>query len=72
VPDLELTEELIAEATARAEKVACRPDDDRCYPLSYDVESAQQTCSAQRAPEGPLQVQDWGRPKGRRGRQWSG
>jgi hypothetical protein len=27
----ELTEDTIAEAMARTEKVACRPGDDRCY-----------------------------------------
>src|SRR3954452_25350116 len=40
-----LTEEMIAEGMARAEKVACRPGDHRCYALPYDVESARQTCT---------------------------
>jgi hypothetical protein len=40
-----LTQEMIDEGMARAEKVACRPGDDRCYPLPYDVESAHQTCT---------------------------
>ena len=31
----------------RAEKVACRPGDDRCYPLPYSAEEAQQTCTLQ-------------------------
>jgi hypothetical protein len=48
----ELTEEMITEAMARAEKVACRPGDDRCYPLPYDVKSAQQTCT----PKGRCKV----------------
>jgi hypothetical protein len=41
----ELTEELIAEAMARAEKVACRPGDHRCLPLPYDVENARHACT---------------------------
>jgi hypothetical protein len=41
----ELTEERIAEAMARAEKVACRPGDDRCYPLPYSAEDARKTCT---------------------------
>jgi len=41
-----VTQEMIQEGMARAEKVACRPGDDRCYSLPYDVESAQQTCTA--------------------------
>jgi hypothetical protein len=28
-----VTQELIEEGMARAEKVACRPGDDRCYPF---------------------------------------
>ena len=40
-----LTDEMITEAMARAEKVACLPGDQRCLPLPYDVESAQQTCT---------------------------
>jgi hypothetical protein len=38
-----LTEEWIAEAMARAEKVACPPGDDRCYPLPYSAEEARKT-----------------------------
>ncbi len=41
----ELTEERIAEAMARAERVACRPGDDRCYPLPYAAEEARKTCT---------------------------
>jgi hypothetical protein len=41
----ELTDEQIAEAMARAEKVACRPGDDRCYPLPYGVEDARASCT---------------------------
>jgi hypothetical protein len=40
-----LTEELIAEGMARAEKVACRPDDHRCYPLPNRLEDAQASCT---------------------------
>jgi hypothetical protein len=40
-----LTEDLIAEAMARAEKVACTPGDHRCLPLPFDVTSAHQTCT---------------------------
>jgi hypothetical protein len=42
----ELTEERIAEAMARDEKVACTPGDQRCLPLPYDVEGARRTCTA--------------------------
>src|SRR5215204_3623962 len=41
----ELTEERIAEAMARAEKVACRPGDDRCYPLPHSAVEARKTCT---------------------------
>jgi hypothetical protein len=41
----QLTQEMIEEGMARAETVACRPGDDRCHPLPYDVESAHQTCT---------------------------
>ena len=30
---------------AQAEKVACQPGDDRCYPLPYSAEQAQKTCT---------------------------
>jgi hypothetical protein len=43
--DDRLTQEMIDEGMARAEKVACRPGDVRCYPLPYDVASARQTCT---------------------------
>jgi hypothetical protein len=42
----ELTEEQIAAAMARAEKVACAPGDQRCLPLPYDVDSARATCTS--------------------------
>jgi len=42
-----LTQEMIAEAMARAEKAACRPGNDCCFPLPYGVESAVSTCSPQ-------------------------
>jgi hypothetical protein len=48
----ELTEELIAEAMARAEKVACTPGDQRCLPLPYDVVGALATCT----PKGRCKV----------------
>jgi hypothetical protein len=48
----ELTEDMIAAAMARAEKVACRPGDHRCYPLPSDVTSAHQTCT----PKGRCRV----------------
>jgi hypothetical protein len=41
----ELTNVMIAEAMARAEKVACTPGDHRCLPLPDDVESARATCT---------------------------
>jgi hypothetical protein len=44
----DLTEEVIIGAIARAEKVACRPGDDRCAALPDEVERARQTCT----PEG--------------------
>jgi hypothetical protein len=34
-----LTDEVIAEAMARAEKVACRPGDDRCYAFVNRLEA---------------------------------
>ena len=60
-----LTQEMIAEGMARAERVACRPADERCLPLPYDVESARASCSAQRAPAGTMH--DRGHPPGHRG-----
>jgi hypothetical protein len=48
----ELTEEQIAEAMARAERVACRSGDDRCYPLPSGVEGARATCT----PKGRCKV----------------
>jgi hypothetical protein len=53
-----LTQDVIADGMARAEKVACRPGDDRCYPFPDRLEVAQASCSAQRAPEGSLSY--WG------------
>jgi hypothetical protein len=41
----ELTENVIAEAMAHVEKVACVPGDQRCWLLPYDAESAQATCT---------------------------
>jgi hypothetical protein len=44
----ELTEERITEAMARAEKVACRPGDGRCYALPYSAVEARKTCTPRR------------------------
>jgi hypothetical protein len=41
----ELTEELIAEGMARAEKVACYPGNDRCYAFPYPVAEARASCT---------------------------
>src|SRR5688572_26352028 len=43
--DPELTDELIAEAMARAETVECRPGDDRCYPFPDPVADARASCT---------------------------
>jgi hypothetical protein len=46
LPELSpLTDEMIAEAIARTEKVASQPGDQRCLPLPYDVASALATCT---------------------------
>jgi hypothetical protein len=42
-----LTEERIAEAMARAERVACRLGEGRCYALPDSVETARATCTPQ-------------------------
>jgi hypothetical protein len=56
----EVTEERIAEAMARAEKLACRPGDGRSYPLPYSVKDAGASCT----PKGRCKV-GW-HPKGHR------
>ena len=43
----ELTEERIAEAMARAERVACRPGEGRCYALPDSVAEARANCTPQ-------------------------
>jgi len=43
--DEALTEERIAEAMARAEKVACRPGNGRCYALPDSVTDARASCT---------------------------
>jgi hypothetical protein len=48
----ELTEERIAEAMPRAEKVACRPSEDRCYALPDLVEAARASCT----PKGQCKI----------------
>ena len=40
-----LTEERIAEAMARAEKVACSPGNSRCFALPDPVVEARKTCT---------------------------
>jgi hypothetical protein len=47
-----LTEEMIAEAMARAEKVACTPGDPRCLPLPCSVSGALESCT----PKGRCKV----------------
>jgi hypothetical protein len=41
----ELTEEMIAEAMAGAEKVACSPGNSRCFALPGPVVEARKTCT---------------------------
>jgi hypothetical protein len=41
----ELSEEAIAEALARAEKVACRPGDQQCYPFPHRLVDARPSCT---------------------------
>jgi hypothetical protein len=43
----ELTEDMIAEAMTRAERVACRPGAGRCYALPDSVDVARATCTPQ-------------------------
>jgi hypothetical protein len=43
--DSALTQELIAEAMARAEKGACRPGDDRCYAIPNRLKDAKGSCT---------------------------
>ena len=43
----ELTDEVIAEAMVRAEKVACRPGDGRCSALPDSVADARAMCTPQ-------------------------
>jgi len=52
VAEAELTEAMIAAAMAKADARVCVPGDNRCYPLPYDVTSAQQTCT----PKGRCKV----------------
>ena len=40
-----LTQEMIAEAMARAEKVACRPGEGRCFALADAVAVVRATCA---------------------------
>ena len=40
-----VTQEMIAEGMARAEQVACRPGDDRCYAFPNRLEDAQASCT---------------------------
>ena len=41
----ELSQQMIDEGMARAEKVACRPDDDRCYPFPDPLALARASCT---------------------------
>ncbi len=41
----ELTQEMIDDGMARAEKVACRPADPRCYVFPDPLEDARATCT---------------------------
>ena len=41
----ELTQEMIAEGMARADKVACSPGDGRCYPFRYSLQWARESCT---------------------------
>ena len=45
--DLKLTQEMIEDGMARAEKVACAPGDDRCYPFPDRLAEARKTCTPQ-------------------------
>jgi hypothetical protein len=49
-----LTGEMIEDGMVRAEKVACRPGDDRCSVFPDPLEDVRASGSAQRAPEGAL------------------
>jgi hypothetical protein len=40
-----VTQELFEEGMAHAEKVACSPDDDHCYPLPDRLEDGQASCT---------------------------
>ena len=48
----ELTQEMIDEGMARAEKVACAPGDDRCYPFPDPLALARASCT----PKGRCQI----------------
>ena len=52
MPAPTLTDEMITDAMARAEKVACTPGDERCLELPYDAESARSTCT----PKGRCEI----------------
>ena len=41
-----LTQVMIEEGMARAEKIACAPGDGRCDPFPNRIEGAQETCTA--------------------------
>jgi hypothetical protein len=41
----QLTQDMIEEGMARAEKVACRPGDDRCYAFPDRLEDTQTSCT---------------------------
>jgi hypothetical protein len=62
-----VTQEMIADGMARIKKVACRPGDDRRYPLPYEVASAQQACTPKGrctiGPEGSSWPKGTGHPQ---------
>ena len=52
VADIELTEEAVAAAMAKAEARVCVPGDTRCYAFPYDRAGVQATCT----PKGRCKV----------------
>ena len=50
--DPELTQDMIEDGMARAEKVACPPGDDRCYAFPDPLVAARQSCT----PKGRCQI----------------
>ena len=44
--DRELTQAMIDEAMTRAERAACAPRDERCFPLRWTPKDARETCTS--------------------------